>query len=175
MHGHQVIHTIVCGAIVDLFHSWGIGVAPGRPTDGFPGALPDLASSIDFYGDRLAGSLHLCCPLQLFAATQPKDQRQSTPEDWIRELCNQLMGKIKRRFKQSSVDVGAGLPRVAHPNMLRHRIDRGLEMTFYEFRTRSGSALLILEGKMDATRLRYSGGGNPAADGVILFGDDGEK
>ena len=106
-------------------------------------------------------------------ANDPSESRHPGAGDWVRELSNQLTGNIKRRFKQSDVPLNTSLPRTAHREILQRRIDRSLPMRFYEFRTRCGVALLILEGKMDGSKIKYSGGpAIGAEDGVIIFEDE---
>jgi hypothetical protein len=59
---------------------------------------------------------------------------------------------------------------------LKERIERSRAMRFYPFRTRCGDVLLILEGWMDGSRIKYLG--NPdigAENGVILFEDGSDE
>ena len=169
------IDTLVRGAIVDLFHASSIAVAPivkeYRPRDL---TLPDIAAFIEFQAPGFSGTLYLCCP----AALVPSDgnaNRKATAEDWVRELTNQLIGRIKTRLLQSKLDLKAGLPKTGNTELIQRHFAHVANARLYEFRTLRGPVALLIEGTLRESVVNYSGSASNAAEGdIILFESEGD-
>ena len=171
----DLIDTIVRGATVDLFHSSGIAVAPivdaCRVQDL---TLPDIAAFIDFSAPGFTGTLYLCCPGGLVPSSGNAN-RKATAEDWVRELTNQLMGRLKKRLLQSQVDVKAGLPKTGNAELILRHFARVKAPRCYQFRTLRGSVVLLFEGLLKDSVVNYAGQAASAAEGdIILFECEGK-
>jgi hypothetical protein len=167
-----VFDSIIQSATVDLFHSFGIAVAPLER-----GALPSrqvgvdaLAALISFEGRGCVATLALMVPAATFALIKQDAVRPFAGRDWVRELTNQLLGRVKRRLLQFQISVKAGLPTILTHDMLERQRARAGEQTAYVFRTLRGEIIVTLTGKIDSNAFSYSGAVNPANEGdFILF------
>lgn len=106
-----IFGEIVDGAAVQLFHGLGLRCAPGAKS-----ALPELGGVIAFVGEALSGSLCLRVPLVVAEGSHPL--RASMPltredaNDWLAELTNQLIGRVKNECVRRGLDFSVGVPRV---------------------------------------------------------------
>lgn len=170
MSHRTLIDTIVRSATVELFQALSIAVAPisgGQSDDAI--RLPDVAASIEFSAPGFAGTLYLCCPWTLVPKHDQK-VRAPTAEDWVRELTNQLLGRIKIRLMQSDIDLKAGLPKTCNSELLQRRFGQRDNARFYEFRTLRGDVVLIAEGVLRDSILDYSHAITNVREGdIILF------
>ncbi len=92
-------------------------------------ALPDpkLAAVICFGGDGVHGELVLVAPVAVVRASYPVPAEQratvtdASVQDWVGELVNQLLGRLKRKLLISGLDIETGLPRATSVERLaRH-------------------------------------------------------
>lgn len=166
------IDTIIQGAVVDLFHSLGIAAAPLAPaTLTAPRELPDLSAFVQFHATAGSGVLCLGCPLAVVSLAEQATRSVLGKEDWIRELMNQLMGRVKKRFLQFGVSLNASLPAPASKQFMdRHGSHVSKHSKSYAFRTIRGSALVILDGQIDERQFAYCGAVQLRDEGdIILF------
>jgi len=94
---NQAISEIVRQACIDLFDYYEIALSPGAEA----GTL-SRCGVIGFGGHDLRGSLMLGCSDELL--------RASSAEDWLGELTNQLLGRVKNRLIQHDIALYASLP-----------------------------------------------------------------
>jgi hypothetical protein len=170
MSNGTLVDTIIRGAAVDLFHSYSIALAPLAHTYR-PGELqlPEVAAFIDFQAPSFAGTLYLCCPFDLIP-DGGNANRKATAEDWVRELTNQLLGRIKKRLLQSNVDLKAGLPKTGNSELIQRHFVRVKNPKLYEFRTLRGPVVLLIDGTVSDSVVSYSGTAANASEGdIILF------
>lgn len=162
--------TIVQSSTVDLFHACSVAVAPlARTSDARKLAGKDrLLGSIQFSSAALSGSTTLSVPHGVYESSSSAT-RVSSPNDWIREQTNQLMGRIKKRLTQLQVTLQTALPSILTPDRLQ-RLQTSNTVHVYEFRALRGEILVILDTTIDYGALVYSGGLNLANEGdIILF------
>ncbi len=88
--------------------------------------LPDITAIIGFAGQGIAGSLALGTSNNCLAALG-KLGRAELPEDWLGELSNQLLGRVKRRLSPHGAVFGLGTPVVISGDRLR--VSAGVEKT----------------------------------------------
>jgi hypothetical protein len=169
------IDAIVQGALVELFHAYGVALAPS-PRSAVPGPLKihDVTAAIAFVKEAPSrhanrpGRLLLSMPREVFALLGA--QAGSAPRDeWARELTNQLMGRIKNRLLQFGATLQIGLP-VASDADAEGRRERSATLRVYTGRTVRGNVLLTLAGMPEESELTYVGPEGSVAEGeVILF------
>ena len=166
---NEVIDTIICGAAVDLFHAWDIAVAPIPPTRTPPSnRLPEVAASVECRSPGHTITLYLCCPLALVNSAHEDDGKKPDVADWVREMTNQLAGKISRRYRHGNAELKLSLPKSVHIDMLTNRVNRMEKMSCYQFRTIWGPIVLVIEGELDGSKISYAG--TPDSEkGMILL------
>lgn len=173
-----MMDTIVQGALVDLFQSCGVAVAPqprGRLNLNQL-KIPEVSAGIGFTlvqsasATPCAGRLTLSLPEALFEIMKQDSSRRPLPFDWVRELTNQLAARIKHRLLPFCTSMQPMLPSMVTREALEAMRGRFANMRVYIARTLRGDVLVTLDGNIDESRLNYTGPvdlGN--AGDVIVF------
>jgi hypothetical protein len=162
--------TIVQGTMVDLFHSLGIALAPVDRNDLLADrARPqELGAQLQFRGGAFSGVLTVSVPSGLYQQAG-KQREQTDGRDWIREVTNQIFGRLKRRLLQFQVELGTGLP----ANLTAEAFDRERKQpgfVVYAFRTLRGEVVVTLSGQLAHSTLAYANAAQIPSEGdVILF------
>jgi hypothetical protein len=173
-----LMDTIVQGALVELFQSCGVAVAPqprGR-LDVSQLRIPEVSASIGFTLAQMVkatpsvGRITLSLPAALFTIMKAESTRTPQQLDWVRELANQLAARIKHRLLPFGTAMQPLLPSLITRDALEGQRVRFPSMRIYLGRTLRGDVLVTLDGNIDESRLVYSG---PAEIGnagdVIIF------
>lgn len=173
-----VMDTIVQGALVELFESCGVAVAPqprGR-VDASQLIIPEVSAGIGFtIGQSQSatpgpGRLTLSIPEALFAIMKTECTRRPQHLDWVRELTNQLAARIKHRLLPFGASMQPFLPSSITREALEGQRLRFPSMRLYLGRTLRGQVLVTLDGNIDEARLCYCGPVDVANAGdVIVF------
>jgi hypothetical protein len=169
--GRNTLATIIQSSTVELFQVFEIAIAPIVSRSALPPGLDQqLSSASTFASPALTGSLALFVPHEILALARHPTQRPYDPRDWTRELCNQLLGRVKNRLHGCDIDLRTGLPTSVTGTLLeRHRSERPPEAVF-GFRTLRGEITVTLTGGIDYSRILYTGKHCSAKEGdVILF------
>lgn len=169
--GRNTLATIVQSSTVELFRVFDIAVAPTAVQKGLPVDLEQhLSAAATFAHPALNGSIALFLPAEVYSIARQPVQRPYESKDWTRELCNQLLGRIKNRLHGCDIDLRTGLPTSVTGTLLeRHRSEKPPEALF-GFRTLRGAITVTLTGTIDYSRIRYTGTNCTAKEGdVILF------
>ena len=171
MAGPGLLDTIVQGATVDLFRTYGVAVAPVPRRPARPPRVPDgYCGSISFQGQGMNGALTLYVPAPILGLTKSEMIQPLQARDWIRELTNQLMGRIKTRLLQLQVTLQIGLPSALDRRIIERREKLSGSLLVYEFRTIRDEVTVTLEGTFDESGFKYSGTANSGSEGdVIIF------
>jgi len=169
--GRNTLTTIVQGSTIEVFRAFDIAVAPMRSLQGLPLDLDkELSAAATFASPEMTGSLAIFVPHGAHAIARHPEQRQFDPKDWTRELCNQLLGRMKNRLHGCDIDLRTGLPTSVVGNLReRHQPGRSPNLMF-GFRSLRGDITVTLTGEINYLRIRYSGKQVVAKEGdVILF------
>ena len=166
------LDTMIQGSAVDLFHSFGLAVAPVECTrfrsDDID--IPKLGSVIRFEAPRFTGTLTVIVSPAVFSLIQQDPEHRYSGHDWVCEVSNQLLGRIKVRLLRRGITLQADLPVAAGPDVLKDlkRVD-GL-LAAYTFKTLRGEILIVVGGEIDHRVLAYTGAHHVPKEGdVILF------
>jgi hypothetical protein len=93
--------------------------------------------------------------------------------DWIRELVNQLMGRVKNRLLSFGVHLQAGLPSSIGGELLDAQLERASGLRVYRARTLRGDIVATLEGTLHEHELNYRPSSSSASDAsegdLIIF------
>lgn len=168
----SLVHTIVCGSVVELFRSAGVAAAPVERMRVLDSDLDlqELASSIDFVELGFTGSLTITLPVAVFGLVLQDPGRPCKGPDWVREAANQLLGRIKARLIQYELVLKVGIPSIPSRDSLRRMHARGELFALYPFRTLRGEVHVALGGNIDHSALVYAGGDPSGGEGdIILF------
>jgi hypothetical protein len=163
----DVIDTVVRSSTIELLGSYGIATAP------LTGRVPEteqleLFGSIPFTAPAFRGTLLLLVPTAILSTLENGSTDPQALRSLLRELTNQLMGRIKNRFSRYQFVVQVGLPSLLDGRMLSQRL-KGGELR-YAFRTLKSDVHVILLGDFDSANLEFSVTTQPAEEGdIILF------
>jgi hypothetical protein len=159
---------MVQAATVELFRVHRLAVAPGSAFAALrPVAWPDMASAIKFTSPELAGTLTLCVPSGVLEQLIAQPQGLKT-RDLIRELSNQLMGRIKNRLLECKVTLTTTLPTAVHGDVIELQRKNG-RMRIFPFRSLRGDIVVALDGYCAGAKLNYSGNSGGAIEGDIII------
>lgn len=169
--GRRIIDSIVQSSTVALFHSYGVAVAPAPDTGRADSTEPPLIGCIKFRAKEFSGRLQLVAPPSVLLRIRSAPLSSHAGRDLIRELTNQLMGRLKNKLLQFQVTLDVGLPSVADARIAEapssERVDTKLE---YAFRTRQGLVYVLVDGRFDESALSFSVLVTVPGEGeVILF------
>lgn len=168
----SALDTMIQGSAVDLFHSCGLAVAPVERSQqrGEQLQAPELGGTISFVGRGFTGTLTVGVPPSVFDLIKQDPLRPYSGRDWVREITNQLLGRIKSRLLQFRVTLQSGLPTVMGRDAIERQRARGGLFAAYTFRTLRGDIVVTLSGEIDLGIFVYTGLAAVASEGdVILF------
>jgi len=167
----SVLDVIVRSATVGLFHSYGVAAGPQLQAKPSEVRNAPLSGSIRFSGAGFDASLELVVPDPVLARIRNEPLTATTSRDVIRELTNQLMGRIKNKLLSFQVALTLSLPSIS-----RHVPERAVatpgsqtSVLLYEFRTLEGPVFVILRGKFSEETLVFTSSGVSTEGDVILF------
>jgi len=103
---------VASAACQELFSRYGVMVRRADDTD--QPVSPDflLCSVIGFTGRDVRGTLVLALTEELSGLSNPTSHSQTTQRDWVGELSNQLLGRIKMELLKRGVEIYLNLPAV---------------------------------------------------------------
>lgn len=113
-------------AIAALFEHLGVPVTFEPPPDR---AKCDLACSIGFASPSLRGSLTMTADRAFVVESRPAELRNGEPSeievsDWMGELGNQLLGRLKNRLIAYGVVIDLGTPAVLYGVEIQRHMGR---------------------------------------------------
>jgi CheY-specific phosphatase CheX len=112
-HSIDLLDTVLEDTTLALFESIGVRLlrTPAPLTAG-----DDIAASIGFAGEELRGALVLTSTRKLVQQVLPQEVRERDADeqlaDWMGELANQLLGRVKNRLLRYGVSLAMGTPTV---------------------------------------------------------------
>lgn len=102
----EQIQRLAAAAGAELFCAYGVEATPA--TGGWVETDELLYSGVmGFVGDALRGTCLLAAPAATVLAAAPPDAR---PRDWVGELANQLVGRLKSKLLARSVTIAMTTP-----------------------------------------------------------------
>jgi hypothetical protein len=102
---HKIVRDITTKVAVQLFEAYGVVLGPATEVE--PSSLA-LCGVIGFTGDLLCGSLVMAVTADVLAASDPVAARPS--RDWMAELTNQLLGRLKNQLLPWGAAIHMSLP-----------------------------------------------------------------
>lgn len=157
---------------MELFHFYGVAIAPVDTGDCREEGRchSDPASTIDFFAPGFSGVLALSAHAGVFRAMKGLPPMPEGFSDWMREVANQLMGKVKSRLARFQITLQTDLPQLRNPSDVERRHRSCKQQFCYAFRTLKGEVLVTLSGDFDDGSLIFSNASPLPLDGkLILF------
>ena len=151
----QQIQKLAALAGAELLEAYGVDSVPAK--GGWVENDELLYSGVmGFYGETLSGTCLLAAPAATVLAAAPRDAR---PRDWVGELTNQLVGRLKSKLLARGVTIAMTTP-VVLSGVRISPLPRG-DMEPAVFETSTGRALVWLE--FEATSAFRFGSERPIA------------
>lgn len=161
------VDSLVQGTLVELFNSYGVAFAPLPRSSVALEGLPDISVAAAFVAAGTVGRLTLSMPSELLEHMKP-GEATTVRMDWARELCNQLMGRIKNRLLPFGARLELGLLTMLDSKLLRHQLQEAAGLRVYLGRTLRGPVLVSVRGLPADAGLSYVGS-LAATEGTLLW------
>jgi len=166
-----LLDALVQSTTVELFQSRGIAVAPISASVGNPHQpiYFSAAGVVTVTAPKGTGSLTLSWADPVFSLFSPPVMSTSmAARDLLRELTNQLSGRVKNRLLNFRLLLTIGVPSVLSGQALeRQRLRRETEVV-YLFRTLRGELVVTLDLDVDPSTLDFSGTQKVAKEGDFI-------
>jgi hypothetical protein len=167
----RVIDLIVQTSGVELFQAYGISAAPMSPVAVSSCELPDdtLGGVVSYSGAEVRGTLVLCVPRKTLQKSIDGSAMSHNERDWVRELANQLMGRIKNRLVRYQILLRPGTPAALEAEGIRRMARTSTDLA-YLFRTLTGQVVVWISGDFDRANLVFSSSIDVVNEGdMVLF------
>jgi CheY-specific phosphatase CheX len=140
----EAMQAMAAAACVELLQAYGVTATPAA--DGWVHTDELLFSGVmGFVGSNVRGTCLLAAPLAAVLATAPADAR---PRDWVGELANQLVGRLKLKLMARGVTIALTTP-IVLSGMRLSPLPRG-DVQPGVLETKTGRVLVWLETEVDA-------------------------
>jgi hypothetical protein len=166
-----LLDALVQSSTVELFQSRGIAVAPLPSSVGNPHQPTyfSLAGVVSLSAPKANGSLSLSWSDPVFSLfTPPMPATAMGARDLLRELTNQLSGRIKNRLLNFALMLTIGVPSVLSGQALERQRPRRDTEVVYLFRTLRGEIVVTIDLVIDPDALNYSGSNRVAKEGDFI-------
>jgi hypothetical protein len=166
------IDSLVQASLVELFAAYGVAVAPlPRTLAERAPRLPNISAAASLLvrgSSTRPGRLTLSLPDAVLELMRGVDT-SSLKEDWARELCNQLMGRLKNRLLHFSVRIDGGALTTIDSQTLARQLQSTPTARVYAVRTLRGEIVVTLQGMPEERELVYVGAGPSANEGDAIW------
>jgi hypothetical protein len=165
------LDALVQSSAVELFQSRGIAVAPLPSSVGNPHQPTyfGLAGVVTLSSPKAGGSISLSWADAVFSLfTPPVAATSLGARDLLRELTNQLAGRVKNRLLNFNLMLTIGVPTVLSGQALERQRPRRETEVVYMFRTLRGEIVITLDLTIDPDALNYSGTNRVAKEGEFI-------
>lgn len=139
------LNDAVIGATTNVLSSHGISAAYESTSCSSDAVYPDTLAIIGLGGQKLRGSVVLSIPSPLLAASHPTHGHSDEElADWLAELANLLLGRLKVQLLERGISIELGTPVTLSGSALRFHRFRGLPM-IHSFRAEDSRVHVIFE------------------------------
>lgn len=164
------VDTIIQSSTVELMRSHSVSVAPRARSDASdlqPKA--EVAGIIRFEGPAISGCLMLSVPGDVYELMKQRHPHNATHAEWIYELTNQVMGRIKNRLLQFQVKLRTQVPFVLSGEALDRHRRRPVTEVVYRFGTLRGEITVTVDASLTQAVLQYSNAPLVLTDADVLL------
>ena len=165
-----ILKTLIQGATVELFQSYGIAVAPTLQNQPLPKTVDDYVGGYGaFTGGGLNGTLGLLVPKPVFSLASLEGPRIINILDWTKELTNQLFGRIKSRLAYYQMLLRGDIPSALEGKSLEMRVAASSPFMTVHFRSIRGEVIVTVAGTIDYSKFKFSSLIMAEAGDIIMF------
>jgi hypothetical protein len=154
----QILDITVQSCTVELFHSLGVAVAPLPRSR--PGAEArehfDLVGVVPFATTKGNGRLMISMDQIVYGLLTPPVEGTHAMNDALREITNQLIGRIKNRLIHFQVTLRVGLPSAMRKQLMTQKQPAMGQVECYVFRTLRGEIVITIAGTIHNESLSYT-------------------
>ena len=168
----QILDITVQSSTVELFHSLGVAVAPLPPSrsGGIVREHFDVVGVVLFSTKKGSGNLMASMDHAVYGLLAPPVVGPHALNDALREITNQLIGRIKNRLIQFQVSLRVGLPSATRKQLVTQNPPGTSQVERYVFRTLRGEIVITIAGTIHTESMSYSNHVRVAKEGdFILF------
>jgi CheY-specific phosphatase CheX len=127
----ETIGRLAQAACMELFEAYGVAVTPtSDSSDNVLGDAPTLTGVVGFTGPGLHG---MCLIASTDAALRASCPVEGSLRDWMAELVNQLVGRLKHKLLAHGAVVYITTPVVMQGARVQPRSPRGLKQTSFSY------------------------------------------
>lgn len=151
------LDVVVQSSLVELFAAYGVALAPlPRIAVERAPAIPEISAAVGFsHGPtRRLGRVTLSLPSAVVEMTKAGAD-SALRGDWVRELTNQLLGRIKNRMLQFGVRLETGISSTVDGKLLAAQFQQTPAVYLYGGRTLRGNILASVAGAPADHELKY--------------------
>jgi len=172
----EVLGTIVREVTPQLFQAYGTRLTPEAEGEADPGTEQlELAGVLGFVGDKLHGTITLATSRDVMQGVIENVPGVESVEDWLAELTNQLLGRVKGRLLHCGAPVFSSTPVVVAGHELEVKMGRHTVNCRHqfkaEFRAESGTVQVWLGAEVERgfALNERAGGERGAEEGDLLL------
>jgi CheY-specific phosphatase CheX len=147
----QVFDLTLSGSTEGLFEAYGLTLTQlSEPTTGEYGRYEATTAGIIGFGSpEISGSLVIAVPERIVKHTLPTNDGV-TDYDWVGELSNQLLGRVKNQLLKYGVVLSLALPVVVKGRDIETPGTTEGQYRYYAFSTEMGPIVVRLEVSIDS-------------------------
>jgi CheY-specific phosphatase CheX len=147
------LDTVISESAIALFDAAGVRLSPATLNETGPDHT--FVATIGFASATLHGSVVLTTQRKTVAKSRPTKTQPSAPtdeelDDWLGELANQLLGRIKNRLLTYGIEFQIGLPVVLRGRWLQCALPEATISRRMYFKHESGSVYVCFDAVVDA-------------------------
>jgi hypothetical protein len=141
----SAIEEMTASACVELFAAYGVTLSPAVTSSWGQTDEPLVSAVMGFVSPQVRGTCLLVCERGPIETSCPKGGRV---RDWIGELCNQLVGRLKVKLLGHDIEIGLTTPVVLQGVRLQPLPKAALEPAV--FGSAQGTVLVWIEAETAA-------------------------
>lgn len=172
----EAVTNMLVSCATALFAEYGLSIGePVGPGDQQTTSLPGetLGGIVGYTGDRIRGSVSVLTLPSVLSRTLPSsvhpDERAFC--DWIGELANMLLGRLKNRLLRTGLSLEMAVPVSARGTGLTVSISPGTVWRCHTFHTAAGPIVVRFDAVFDAGFVFAFDGGAQAEGGYMTEGE----
>jgi hypothetical protein len=164
----DVVDTVVVASMTALFETYEVDVPEPKTLLSAPMPSVQLVGIIGFSSDEFSGSLTLALPSNVLEHTLPTPNASTA--DWVAELSNQLLGRIKNQMLKYQQVIEMSLPVAVAGHQLRLPAGNNQITRYYVSASQLGGLFVRLDMAL-STDVRFEENEGGVSDDCISEGD----
>jgi hypothetical protein len=160
---HETLSKLLSECGRALFDAYGVPASDGERPPRVEGVEVQVAGIIGFTGDAVRGSVMLAMSQHALEASRQSERDR--PQDWIAELTNQLVGRLKNRLAAFDCDVVITTPLVIRGERIAPVMDGESAPLVWSLGSGKAYGWIDIEAREDFELIERPGAAVAAAEG----------